>query len=168
VLNTINPGNIKKRFYLLTSMLMMLGGISSSYASPLQLSAADYSYTILENTNLILDAANGLLVNSVNTSGSPITNVSILSSSNPGLVSASLTDPSSGAVEFFTTFGELGTDVVTYDFTLASGGASNIGTVDIAVTTTPLPAALPLFAGGLGALGLFGWRRKRKAAAIAA
>jgi hypothetical protein len=34
---------------------------------------------------------------------------------------------------------------------------------------TPLPAALPLFASGLGALGLLGWRRKRKnAAAIAA
>jgi hypothetical protein len=36
------------------------------------------------------------------------------------------------------------------------------------VGTTPLPAALPLFAGGLGAMGLIGWRRKRKAAAIAA
>jgi hypothetical protein len=34
---------------------------------------------------------------------------------------------------------------------------------------TPLPAALPLFATGLGAMGLFGWRRKRKnAVAIAA
>jgi hypothetical protein len=32
---------------------------------------------------------------------------------------------------------------------------------------TPLPAALPLFATGLGALGLLGWRRKRKAAALA-
>ena len=31
--------------------------------------------------------------------------------------------------------------------------------------TTPLPAALPLFATGLGALGLLGWRRKRKQAA---
>lgn len=30
---------------------------------------------------------------------------------------------------------------------------------------TPLPAALPLFASGLGALGLLGWRRKRKALA---
>ena len=28
---------------------------------------------------------------------------------------------------------------------------------------TPLPGALPLFATGLGALGLLGWRRKRKA-----
>jgi len=31
----------------------------------------------------------------------------------------------------------------------------------------PLPAALPLFATGLGALGLLGWRRKRKAQAAA-
>jgi outer membrane lipase/esterase len=32
--------------------------------------------------------------------------------------------------------------------------------------TTPLPAALPLFATGLGGLGLLGWRRKRKARAV--
>ncbi len=43
------------------------------------------------------------------------------------------------------------TETVTFDFTTP--------------TATPLPAALPLFATGLGALGLFGWRRKRKAAA---
>jgi hypothetical protein len=36
------------------------------------------------------------------------------------------------------------------------------------VSAVPLPAALPLFATGLGALGLLGWRRKRKAAALAA
>ena len=34
-----------------------------------------------------------------------------------------------------------------------------------ASSETPLPAALPLFATGLGALGLLGWRRKRKATA---
>jgi hypothetical protein len=32
-------------------------------------------------------------------------------------------------------------------------------------STTPLPTALPLFATGLGAVGLLGWRRKRKARA---
>jgi len=32
-----------------------------------------------------------------------------------------------------------------------------------ATTATPLPAALPLFASGLGTLGVLGWRRKRKA-----
>jgi hypothetical protein len=38
----------------------------------------------------------------------------------------------------------------------------------IGFSNVPLPAALPLFATGLGALGLLGWRRKRKAAALAA
>ena len=33
------------------------------------------------------------------------------------------------------------------------------------VSTIPLPGALPLFATGLGTLGLLSWRRKRKAAA---
>ncbi len=33
---------------------------------------------------------------------------------------------------------------------------------------TPLPATLPLFASGLGVMGLFGWRRKRKSAAALA
>jgi hypothetical protein len=36
------------------------------------------------------------------------------------------------------------------------------------VSSTPLPAALPLFAGGLGAMGLLGWRRKKKEASLAA
>lgn len=35
------------------------------------------------------------------------------------------------------------------------------------VVATPAPAALPLFVTGLGALGLLGWRKKRKAAALA-
>jgi hypothetical protein len=35
-------------------------------------------------------------------------------------------------------------------------------------TATPLPAALPLFAGGLGWMGLFGRARKRKKAAATA
>jgi hypothetical protein len=36
----------------------------------------------------------------------------------------------------------------------------------VAVSATPLPAALPLFATGLGALGLLGWRRKRRSSVI--
>ena len=42
--------------------------------------------------------------------------------------------------------------------------SSDIGSFLVA---TPLPATLPLFASGLGALGLLGWRRKRKGAATA-
>ena len=52
----------------------------------------------------------------------------------------------------------------------SGGQGSNIllHTLSIEATTgrsgdpTPLPAALPLFASGLGALGLYSWRRKRK------
>jgi hypothetical protein len=46
-----------------------------------------------------------------------------------------------------------------YDF--ATGQTGAVG----AVSATPLPTALPLFATGLGALGLLGWLRKRKAQA---
>ena len=49
-------------------------------------------------------------------------------------------------------------DPVTFEYSI------NVGDV----SATPLPAALPLFAGGLGLIGLFGWRRKRKAQAVAA
>ena len=41
------------------------------------------------------------------------------------------------------------------------------GELFIEVANAPLPAALPLFASGLGALGLFSWRRRRKAALAA-
>lgn len=36
------------------------------------------------------------------------------------------------------------------------------------VAVTPLPAALPLFASGFGAMSLLGWRRRRKAQAAVA
>ena len=42
------------------------------------------------------------------------------------------------------------------------------GSVGATLAATPLPAALPLFATGLGGLGLLGWRRKRKGQAVAA
>ena len=38
----------------------------------------------------------------------------------------------------------------------------------LSITPIPLPAALPLFASGLAGLGLLAWRRKKKAAPIAA
>jgi hypothetical protein len=44
-----------------------------------------------------------------------------------------------------------------FDFAVFSAGAA-----------TPLPAALPLFATGLGAMGLLIWRKKRKGAELAA
>jgi hypothetical protein len=45
--------------------------------------------------------------------------------------------------------------------------AAQVGTWTVTETVTPLPAALPLFATGIGGLGFLGWRRKRKAQAVA-
>ena len=54
----------------------------------------------------------------------------------------------------------------TYEFA-ENFGSPGTWTSPIA-NATPLPAAGPLFATGLGALGLLGWRRKKKSAALAA
>lgn len=81
--------------------------------------------------------------------------------------------------------GAVSVPTITIDLTLTSGTWADAAAVLIAnsdgweaadnfastpqdvgtyVAATPLPAALPLLATGLGALGLFGWRRKRKSA----
>jgi hypothetical protein len=54
--------------------------------------------------------------------------------------------------------------------TLTGSGSATITELGVGglQSETPLPAALPLFATGLGGLGLLGWRRKRKAKVAAA
>jgi hypothetical protein len=47
-------------------------------------------------------------------------------------------------------------------------GLSFDAVLDVSFLSTPIPSTLPLFATGLGALGLLGWRRKRKAPIAAA
>ena len=77
------------------------------------------------------------------------------------------TDP--GYIEsIFTSATLFASAVLTNDiggFEVADVSANFIQT---GLSGTPLPAALPLFASGLGALGLLGWRRKRKVASLAA
>lgn len=59
-----------------------------------------------------------------------------------------------------------GLNTITMTMTLGDGlwDGARIAFSDVEGITsaTPLPAALLLFAGGLGAFGLFGWRKKRK------
>jgi hypothetical protein len=39
---------------------------------------------------------------------------------------------------------------------------SGLGTFSVSPSAVPIPAALPLFAAGLSAMGFMGWRRKRR------
>ena len=50
---------------------------------------------------------------------------------------------------------------------LFAAGSSNGQEVDLDISSTPLPAALPLFMGGLGIVGLLGYRKRKATAAIA-
>jgi hypothetical protein len=76
------------------------------------------------------------------------------------------------------TFSEaIGTSPFRFDLATTSGyifyydneleDASGTITSTLAPAATPIPAALPLFASGLGAMGLIAGRRKRKAQAAA-
>jgi len=56
-------------------------------------------------------------------------------------------------------------NLVLYDST--ENGVIGLSGQDFSPGETPIPATFPLFASGLGAMGLLGWRRKRKTAAIA-
>jgi len=59
-----------------------------------------------------------------------------------------------------TLLSSLGDQSLGYALLPAEGGGT--------LPAVPLPATLPLFATGLGALGLLGWRRKQKATALSA
>ena len=54
------------------------------------------------------------------------------------------------------------TEPGTYRFRIDGGGAGGAAYYDISITTTPLPATLPLFASGLGVIALLARNRKQK------
>ena len=66
-----------------------------------------------------------------------------------------------------TTFEDLGVNPGTYVWRWGSGGEQGFGSFTLQIEAIPAPASLPLFASGLGALGLLDWRRKRKMQAVA-
>jgi len=97
--------------------------------------------------------------------------------SNPYFGSLSFTI--SGANLTLASFAELskgGDPSAFFSLDIISGTTGRTGAVDCCtgrstpfeVSTVPLPAALPLFAGGLGVMGVIGWRKRRKVAAAAA
>jgi hypothetical protein len=105
-------------------------------------------------------SAVGGLINWAGPGGFGPTNIAVYNSSNQLIENVVLDDGSSNlfAPNSFYGFSDSTNDIAY--FTLTGG---YIGITDLTVSTaTPLPAALPLFATGLGAMGLFGWRRKRQ------
>jgi hypothetical protein len=79
------------------------------------------------------------------------------------LASVALTGNPSSAPSYVINNMNLAAGTYLLDNYLESSIDPNYAVLFAPVSSTPLPAALPLFAGGLGALGLLGWRRKRKA-----
>jgi len=65
--------------------------------------------------------------------------------------------------DFFSCVSCIGTNLGNLELLSLNGDTTFTATI----SQTPLPAALPLFAAGLGGLGLLGWRRKRKTIAAA-
>jgi hypothetical protein len=80
---------------------------------------------------------------------------------------APILGPSGGVFSSFAGFSRVLADIRKVVLTPADGDFVGIDTVsfNVGVAVMPLPAALPLFAGGLALLGLLGWRSKRKAVA---
>jgi hypothetical protein len=86
-----------------------------------------------------------------------------------GAGSKTLTDTASGSWTLYTfTFTGTGSDTLTIaaQTNPSDWFVDDISVVGNGLTATPLPAALPLFAGGLGLLGMFVRRKKRSGAAV--
>ncbi len=75
------------------------------------------------------------------------------------------TDPNTGGVwtQYIFSVIATGSDTLTFGFQDDPGF---MALDNVSVSPAPIPAALPLFATGLVALGLLGWRRKRKQVAV--
>jgi hypothetical protein len=102
-------------------------------------------------------------------SGMPKWNLNgVMFNTTGGPYSVGLSGMSMGPFDLYFATGMNDPNIPVYDLYYYDA-STYVGTLEVFATTTPLPAALPLFASGLGALGLLGWRRKRKnAAALAA
>ena len=148
------------------------GGASSAIFNVIAPTGAN-NFTLLwgspnsDNTVKLYSGANG--------SGSLVATVQFVDGSGffvDGVLSGQFFGPNTtgpGYIESITTSAVFGSALLTNSnggFEVADISASTLG-VGL-LSQTPLPATLPLFAGGLGAFGLLARRRKRKTAAVTA
>ena len=129
------------------------GGIEQSLATQI---GATYLITFDLGSSPQYVVPAGLLLTAANTSQSFVSTSTV----NNFWQSESLSFTATDTNTLISFVGNLGSSYI---------GLDNVVVTETSVAPTPLPAALPLFATGLGAMGLVGWRRKRKnTAAIAA
>jgi hypothetical protein len=148
-----------------TSSLTYSIVLSSAYSGPAPFlmsangtgSNANYSLTIFDVTKN-LNVSSGIYT-------SPITNY-VLNMTLNDIFEITLTAHAEVHVSGGSIISQATIDAPTF---VSLGPPTQLRFLDLerAPATTPLPASLPLFASGLGALGLLGWRRKRKAALTA-
>jgi hypothetical protein len=150
--NSLSPSIITGWSFLLTDNIHI----------PVTLTTAD-SFITYNFSDLLSASPTELHFNfSPNPPRSPQPNLEFTSSSNGAIVATIFAETDVGVPTIDPggigiALGFDGTESVTY-----LSGTQLIGKAP----ETPLPAALPLFATGLGALGLLGWRRKRKNASV--
>jgi hypothetical protein len=117
-------------------------------------------------TNVLYGASNNGNLYTINTTNGAVSLVGSLGLGINNLSDLAF-DPTSDTLFFVD---EPSTNAVSslYTVNLLTGAATLVGSTGVsnldglAFASTPLPAALPLFATGLAGLGLLGWRRKRK------
>jgi hypothetical protein len=120
-------------------------------------------------TSQILEPQFADLLATVSVNGNPLISLTGVSDGTPIIYNFTQSVPSFG----FGLFTGNGSFPVDYFYFAGCAPCSGVGwsgdfkvtyTYDVAaIPEVPLPATLPLFATGLGVLGLLGWRRKRKA-----
>jgi hypothetical protein len=98
-----------------------------------------------------------------------LNNGSTFSTADSGVsgVAAVFNDGTLAAIGFYENFSG-GQFTITYDldytYHIYSAQFTADGVISLAPTATPLPATLPLFATGLGMMGLLTWRKRKKPA----
>jgi hypothetical protein len=143
----------------LTSLTLSIDGPTPSNASVFSISSSDPNYISATDPN-ILGTPSYLTLSNVG-GVIAITNWLVFADLGPdpsydlNYAIYTINDPTNGTEDYYA-------DGSIQSGTLDANPGVWTGSGIAAISATPLPAALPLFAGGLGVIGLFGRRRKRK------